>query len=183
MLLAAALLLLLLLAEQPHDAVGSVQHLTLELAPMEFESAGLRFVTRAYNNSIPGPAIYLYPGETLELTLINSLAAGGAGSLPAPPSGHATPCSSGNCSSATTHGYTPFAEANSTNLHTHGLHTSPLAPGDDVLTTTVLPLHNFTYVYKIPHDHMGGTFWYRPIDQQGIPSSAVGPSRPAHLQI
>jgi len=50
------LLLPLMLAQKPPPP-ASVRHSTLELAPMWFERAGLRFVTRAYNNSIPGPAI------------------------------------------------------------------------------------------------------------------------------
>ena len=35
-------------------------------------------------------------------------------------------------------------------------------PGDDIIDTFVLPGEEFQYVYKIPEDHMGGTFWYHP---------------------
>ena len=48
------------------------------------------------------------------------------------------------------------------NLHTHGLHVSPLAPGDEIVKTKVLPSKMYEYTYNIPDDHMGGTHWYHP---------------------
>lgn len=48
-----------------------------------------------------------------------------------------------------------------TNLHTHGLHISGEAPGDDIFTV-VEPGASYSYTYHIPDDHMGGTFWYHP---------------------
>jgi FtsP/CotA-like multicopper oxidase with cupredoxin domain len=46
-----------------------------------------------------------------------------------------------------------------TNLHTHGLHVSPISPGDNVLMT--IPAgESFTYEYDLPEDHAPGTYWY-----------------------
>jgi FtsP/CotA-like multicopper oxidase with cupredoxin domain len=46
-----------------------------------------------------------------------------------------------------------------TNLHTHGLHVSPITPGDNVLMT--IPAgESFTYEYDLPDDHAPGTYWY-----------------------
>ena len=52
-----------------------------------------------------------------------------------------------------------FKDPNITNVHTHGLHISGESPGDDV---TRMFEGGFAgdYVYDIPADHMGGTFWY-----------------------
>jgi FtsP/CotA-like multicopper oxidase with cupredoxin domain len=59
-----------------------------------------------------------------------------------------------------------YREINTTGLHTHGLHTSPTAPGDDV-ETSILPMSpsaatafQETFVYDLPANHMGGTFFY-----------------------
>jgi hypothetical protein len=43
-----------------------------------------------------------------------------------------------------------------TNLHTHGLHVSGGAGGDD-MTVAILPGAGNTYIYKIPCDHAGET--------------------------
>jgi FtsP/CotA-like multicopper oxidase with cupredoxin domain len=48
-----------------------------------------------------------------------------------------------------------------TNLHTHGLHVTPLTPGDNVLIE-ILPGQRFQYEYTIPKDHPGGTYFYHP---------------------
>jgi FtsP/CotA-like multicopper oxidase with cupredoxin domain len=48
-----------------------------------------------------------------------------------------------------------------TNLHVHGLHVSPLSPGDNVLLH-IPPGGRFTYEYTIPKDHPAGTYFYHP---------------------
>ena len=50
-------------------------------------------------------------------------------------------------------------DANISNLHTHGLHISGESPGDDV-TRFFEGGFGGDFVYDIPADHMGGTFWY-----------------------
>lgn len=48
-----------------------------------------------------------------------------------------------------------------TNLHTHGLHVSPIGQGDNVFVNS--PSGNtFTNKYKIPTDHIPGQYWYHP---------------------
>jgi FtsP/CotA-like multicopper oxidase with cupredoxin domain len=51
--------------------------------------------------------------------------------------------------------------AEETNIHTHGLHVSPLTPGDNVLLN-IPPGQRFTYQYTLPEDHPGGTYFYHP---------------------
>ena len=46
-----------------------------------------------------------------------------------------------------------------TNLHFHGMHVSPLPPGDDVLMH-VPAGEEFTYEFDVPADHARGTYWY-----------------------
>jgi FtsP/CotA-like multicopper oxidase with cupredoxin domain len=46
-----------------------------------------------------------------------------------------------------------------TNLHFHGMHVSPVPPGDDVLMH-VAAGKDFTYDIEVPADHARGTYWY-----------------------
>jgi hypothetical protein len=48
-----------------------------------------------------------------------------------------------------------------TNLHTHGLHTSPAGSGDNPLLM-IEPGKSFKYLIKIPLTQKSGTFWYHP---------------------
>lgn len=48
-----------------------------------------------------------------------------------------------------------------TNLHTHGLHTSPSGNGDNPLLM-IDPGKSFQYSIKIPKNQKSGTFWYHP---------------------
>lgn len=48
-----------------------------------------------------------------------------------------------------------------TNLHTHGLHTSPAGKGDNPLLI-IEPGKSFKYSIKIPNTQKSGTFWYHP---------------------
>jgi suppressor of ftsI len=47
------------------------------------------------------------------------------------------------------------------NLHTHGLHVSPLGNGDDVLLE-IEPTESNHYQIRIPADHPQGLYWYHP---------------------
>ena len=49
---------------------------------------------------------------------------------------------------------------NMTNLHFHGLHVSPDAPGDDVLTMMAMPGESLHYTVDIPADQPPGLYWY-----------------------
>jgi suppressor of ftsI len=49
---------------------------------------------------------------------------------------------------------------NMTNLHFHGLHVSPDAPGDDVLTMMAMPGQSLHYTVDVPEDQPPGLYWY-----------------------
>jgi FtsP/CotA-like multicopper oxidase with cupredoxin domain len=46
------------------------------------------------------------------------------------------------------------------NLHFHGMHVSPNAPQDDVLTMMASPGQSLRYAVQIPTDQTPGLFWY-----------------------
>lgn len=48
-----------------------------------------------------------------------------------------------------------------TNLHVHGLHTSPQGNGDNIFVS-VGPGSSFDYEYKLPPEHPPGVYWYHP---------------------
>jgi FtsP/CotA-like multicopper oxidase with cupredoxin domain len=48
-----------------------------------------------------------------------------------------------------------------TNLHTHGLHTSPIGNGDNPFLM-INPGASFNYSIKVPQSQKSGTFWYHP---------------------
>lgn len=49
---------------------------------------------------------------------------------------------------------------NMTNLHFHGLHVSPNAPQDDVLTMMAMPGQKLEYKVEIPRNQPPGLYWY-----------------------
>jgi FtsP/CotA-like multicopper oxidase with cupredoxin domain len=49
---------------------------------------------------------------------------------------------------------------NMTNLHFHGMHVSPNAPQDDVITMMAMPGQTLRYVVNIPLDEPPGLYWY-----------------------
>jgi suppressor of ftsI len=49
---------------------------------------------------------------------------------------------------------------NMTNLHFHGLHVSPNAPQDDVISMMAMPGQSLHYVVQIPIDQPPGLYWY-----------------------
>jgi suppressor of ftsI len=49
---------------------------------------------------------------------------------------------------------------NMTNLHFHGLHVSPDAPQDDVITMMAMPGESLHYTVNIPLDQPPGLYWY-----------------------
>jgi suppressor of ftsI len=82
------------------------------------------------------PVIRVSPGEDIRLTYTNQM------------STHSQEqCVGGPC-------------MNMTNLHFHGLHVSPNAPQDDVLTMMAMPGQSLRYVVNIPLDQPPGLYWY-----------------------
>ena len=113
----------------------------LEMGEASFTINGETLTTRAYRQdggaySIPGPTIIMEPGNTYVLRFRNT--------LPYQPK---------------VEEHNIFKDPNVTNVHTHGLHISGESPGDDV-TRYFEGGYAGDYVYEIPSDHMGGTFWY-----------------------
>ena len=116
-------------------------------AEILFENSGLkvngqpvdRFHMLGFNGQSPGPTIRVHAGDTLRILLKNNLSPELV-----------------NTSSVPNNNFRQFDVVN---LHTHGLHVSPLAPGDDVVNTSVPAGEENPYVYHIPEDHMGGTHW------------------------
>ena len=82
------------------------------------------------------PVIHANPGEDIRLTLSNEM------------STHSQEhCIDGPC-------------MNMTNLHFHGLHVSPDAPQDDVITMMTMPGQSLHYTVNIPLDQPPGLYWY-----------------------
>ena len=113
----------------------------LEYGEAIFNINGETLTTRAYRQeggdySIPGPTLNMDPGNKYVLRFRNLLP------YEAPSPVH-----------------NDFKDPNITNVHTHGLHISGESPGDDV-TRMFEGGFGGDYVYDIPEDHMGGTFWY-----------------------
>lgn len=114
---------------------------TMEISEATFTIGGETITTRAYGQAgqaptIPGPTMFLAPGEKYVLRFRNQLP------YEAPSDVH-----------------NDFKDPNISNLHTHGLHISGESPGDDV-TRSFEGGFGGDFVYDIPADHMGGTFWY-----------------------
>ncbi len=113
----------------------------MEYGEATFTINGETLTTRAYRQhggcySIPGPTMRMVPGNKYVLRFRNLLP------YEAPSPAH-----------------NDFKDPNITNVHTHGLHISGESPGDDV-TRMFEGGYGGDYVYDIPADHMGGTFWY-----------------------
>jgi FtsP/CotA-like multicopper oxidase with cupredoxin domain len=96
---------------------------------------------RSYNGKLVGPVIEARPGDTLNVFLDNEL----------PPE----PDMGGEHNPNIPHGF------NTTNLHFHGMHVSPVGNADNVLLA-LGPGQRFQFEVKIPSDHPAGTYWYHP---------------------
>ena len=102
---------------------------------------GETFTTRAYRQegtsySVPGPTINVVPGNKYILSLHNTLPF-----------------------EALSTSHNVFKDPNAVNIHTHGLHISGESPGDDV-SRVFEGGRGGDFVWDIPADHMGGTYWY-----------------------
>ena len=114
---------------------------TLVIEEATFTIDGETLTTRAYHQpgqppTIPGPTIHMAPGNKYVLRFENRL-----------PFEEFNP------------NHNTFRNYNTSNVHTHGLHISGESPGDDV-TRNFQGGEGGDFVYDIPADHMGGTFWY-----------------------
>lgn len=96
--------------------------------------------TYTYDRVVPGRTWEIDPGDTLRVNLVNKL----------PPLAHDHPVD-----------MTRPHEWTTTNLHTHGMHVSPVGNGDNVFVQ-VPPGESFQYEIPVPDNHPGGFFWYHP---------------------
>jgi FtsP/CotA-like multicopper oxidase with cupredoxin domain len=102
---------------------------------------GETLTTRVYAQeggqySIPGPTLIMKPGNQYVMQFKNLLV-----------------------KEPISEEHNVYKDPNVTNVHTHGLHISGMSPGDDV-TRAFDGQSGGDYVYDIPANHMGGTFWY-----------------------
>jgi FtsP/CotA-like multicopper oxidase with cupredoxin domain len=114
---------------------------TMEIVEADLTVGGESIHTRVYKQDtggigIPGPTMNMTPGEKYVLQFRNRLPY-----------------------EAKSEEHNVFKDPNVSNLHTHGLHISGMSPGDDV-TRSFEGGAGGDFVYDIPEDHMGGTFWY-----------------------
>lgn len=103
--------------------------------------------TYTYNGIVPGETWITSPGDTMFVHLKNDLP-------PSPPVAHH-------------HDLTRPHMWTNTNLHTHGLHVSPVGNSDNVFLD-IQPGESFDYEIAIPEDHTGGHFWYHPHKHGGV---------------
>ena len=113
----------------------------LEIGEATFQIGTKTLTTRAYRQaggaySIPGPTIEMAPGNKYVLRFHNTLPYGPASM-----------------------DHNVFKDPNVSNVHTHGLHISGESPSDDV-TRSFEGGFGGDFVYDIPANHMGGTYWY-----------------------
>ncbi len=101
-------------------------------------------------NLYPGPTLSVQPGETLTVHLENEMAGLTIADFFDPayaPAGTFPPK------------YPPPITRPPFNLHTHGLHVSPMGNSDNVLLSLAAGSKN-TYSFRIPKDHAPGMYWY-----------------------
>lgn len=107
----------------------------LNIKPTVYSYNDKDYQFRTYNQKLVGPTIRVKPGQTLDISVTNN--------IPTPTD--------------------PAADEN-TNLHTHGLHASPLKPQDNPLVKIAPGGGTSGDYYKIviPANHWRGTQWYHP---------------------
>lgn len=110
---------------------------------------GGQYETMNFEGSVPGPTLSVCPGDTLEVSVQNDLGATPAAWLPSSMSG-------------TTDGHPDHVgDQQLINLHTHGLHVSPVGNSDDVFLS-LAPGQTQDYTIAIPADNPPGMYWYHP---------------------
>jgi len=105
------------------------------------------------------PALHVQPGDTLNLTVTNTVPP-----MPGTPT-QVVSTPSNTCGSAT-------MTETSTNVHFHGTNTSPACRGDQVIHTIINSGETFTYNLPFPTDEPPGLYWYHP-HVHGIAEAAV----------
>jgi len=111
---------------QPPEVRAHHQELSLTLHAVADSNGRDSF---AFNGKPVAPTLRVSPGDTLQIDYVNDLPKQAKGS-----------CAISPC-------------MDMTNLHFHGLHVSPNAPQDDVLSMMAMPGQTLHYTVSIPQDH------------------------------
>src|SRR5580698_2791149 len=106
------------------------------------------FVLDAVNDPTTGKAAFSFRGREIPPVIRTK------------PGGHIRVDYSNRMSSKSTELCVDGPCMNMTNLHFHGLHVSPDAPQDDVLSMMAMPGQSLRYVVDIPLDQPPGLYWY-----------------------
>ena len=121
---------------------------TLTARPAVVEmNAGGPVSTWTYDGMVPGPTWEIRPGDVLRVRLVNEL----------PPLAHSEHAVD----------LTRPHEWTTTNLHTHGLHVSPVGNGDNPFLQ-LAPGEELGYEIALPDSHPAGFFWYHPHKHGGV---------------
>ncbi len=110
---------------------------------------GCPVTLRTYNGQLVGPTLRVKAGGVMNITLNNKLPLETPNEVFAQYQQEAT----------NAHLSTMPGSFNTTNLHTHGLHVSPVGNSDNVLIG-IAPQSRFSYEIKLPLSHPAGSFWY-----------------------
>lgn len=110
---------------------------------------GCGVTLRSYNGELVGPTLRVKPGDVLNVLLDNQLP------LETPNEVQAQFDQEAQSAHLAMQPYS----FNTTNLHTHGLHVSPVGNSDNVLLA-IPPQSKFSYEIKVPATHPSGAFWY-----------------------
>ncbi len=126
---------------QVRRSENGILALTLTCSPAMVDMGAAKLVsTYTYDGVVPGYTWDVDPGDELRIHLVND--------LPALDHEH------DQIIPNRPHHWT-------TNLHTHGLHVSPAANGDNPFLE-IPPGESLDYEIAVPNDHTGGFFWYHP---------------------
>jgi FtsP/CotA-like multicopper oxidase with cupredoxin domain len=105
-----------------------------------------------YGSTLPAPTLRVRPGDWVDLTFTNKIVFDQADTKP---------------------GYgRPPRETNTTNLHFHGMHVSPIGTADNMLVM-VAPNGSHRYFFQIPFNHPAGLYWYH-AHVHGLVTNHVG---------
>ena len=126
------------------------------------DSAGFMHYCFDYTTSsgmIEAPTLRLNPGDTLTLNLTDQL------NVVNPPTANQRPMmhmSHDNATGSTSGCPATTLDANTTNMHFHGLNVPPTCHQDDVINTLIQPNQTFQYQIQIPANEPPGLYWYHP---------------------
>lgn len=163
-------------------SLDNVVHYTLVVTTCHLSIGDVSTWTRCYNGTVPGPTLRVKQGQTLSISLINTLSDDENTEWQIMNiTGYKKPLSVLELKER--YNKTSFEEArgtgslfgaaNTTNLHMHGLVVSAASPADDVLMH-VGPGKVGNYRYQVLPSQMGGTGWYHPHHHHSTAGQAHG---------